>query len=87
MVVTDLDGTLLDSSARLGPVNRGALERLGEHGVLRVVATGRSLHSARLVIDRDFPIDYLVFSSGVGIVRWPEEDPLVHHHMRADEAL
>ena len=40
MVVTDLDGTLLDASARLGGANRQALERLGETGSLRVVATG-----------------------------------------------
>lgn len=85
MVVTDLDGTLLDSAAGLGVANRRALERLGERGVLRVVATGRSLYSARLVVDRHFPIDYLVFSSGVGIVRWPDDEPLVYHHMRPGE--
>ena len=51
MVVTDLDGTLLDAGARLGAENRQALERLGEAGSLRVVATGRSLHSAEAVLD------------------------------------
>lgn len=85
MVVTDLDGTLLDSRGSLGAANRSALERLGECGVLRVIATGRSLHSARLVVDADFPIDYLVFSSGVGIVRWPGDEPLVNHRMHAGE--
>ena len=47
LVVTDLDGTLLDTGARLGDTNRRVLEQLGENGCLRVVATGRSLHSAQ----------------------------------------
>ncbi len=70
MVVTDLDGTLLDSSSGLSAGNREALVTLGERGRLRVVATGRSLYSARRVMDVDFPVDYLIFSTGAGIVDW-----------------
>ena len=81
MVVTDLDGTLLDTQARLGSVNRQALERLGETGSLRVIATGRSLHSAESVLDADFPIDYLVFSSGAGILDWSNRELLAAHAM------
>ena len=81
MVVTDLDGTLLDTQARLGSANRQALERLGEAGSLRVIATGRSLHSAELVLDADFPIDYLVFSSGAGILDWSNRELLAAHAM------
>ena len=76
MLVTDLDGTLLDTASRLSSGNRAALESLGEAGVLRVVATGRSLYSADQVLSEDFPIDYLVFSTGVGALRWPERQPL-----------
>ena len=76
MVVTDLDGTLLDTQARLGSVNRQALELLGETGSLLVIATGRSLHSAESVLDADFPIDYLVFSSGAGILDWSNRELL-----------
>ena len=72
LVVTDLDGTLLDSASRLGGANRGALEALGRNGTVRAVATGRSLYSARTVMPADFPIDYLVFSSGVGVVSWAD---------------
>ena len=71
LVVTDLDGTLLDSASRLGDVNRRTLETLGRNGVVRAVATGRSLYSARLVMQERFPVDYLAFSSGAGIVSWP----------------
>ena len=72
LVVTDLDGTLLDSASRLSAVNRRTLRSLGRKGVVRAVATGRSLYSARLVMHQDFPVDYLAFSSGAGIVSWPD---------------
>ena len=39
---------------------------------MRAVATGRSLYSARTVMTADFPIDYLVFSSGAGVVSWAD---------------
>jgi HAD superfamily hydrolase (TIGR01484 family) len=86
MVVTDLDGTLLDSSSQLRPHNREALARLGERGIPRVVATGRSLFAARDVIGADFPIDYLVFGSGAGICAWPSGQLLRAQHMARAEA-
>jgi hydroxymethylpyrimidine pyrophosphatase-like HAD family hydrolase len=86
MVVTDLDGTLLDTRARLGAANREVLERLGESGSVRVVATGRSLHSADGVLDAAFPIDYLVFSSGAGILDWRSRELLASHGMHAADA-
>lgn len=85
MLVTDLDGTLLDSSSRLSEPNRRALQTLGSAGVVRVVATGRSLYSASQALDADFPIDYLVFSTGAGIVRWSDRELLASYAMtRAD---
>ena len=72
LVVTDLDGTLLDSTSRLSDANRRTLETLGRNGVVRVVATGRSLHSARLVMSEDFPVDYLAFSTGAGVLSWED---------------
>lgn len=86
IVVSDLDGTLLDSERRLRPTDRAALEALGAAGVLRVVATGRSLFSAQRVIGADFPIDYLVHTSGAGIVRWPGAHPCSVVHMEASLA-
>ena len=82
LVVTDLDGTLLDSASRLSDTNRRALASLGRKGVVRAVATGRSLHSARKVMNEDFPVDYLVFSSGVGIVSWTDGLHLTSHLMQ-----
>jgi hypothetical protein len=70
-VFTDLDGTLLGSNQKLSPTNHEALEALGQHGILRVVVTGRSLFSCQRVLDRSFPIDLLVTSSGAGIFSFP----------------
>ena len=85
LVVTDLDGTLLDSASRLSDVNRRTLETLGRNGVVRAVATGRSLHSARLVMDAGFPVDYLAFSSGAGVVSW--DDGRLLRSLAMDPAL
>ena len=70
MVVTDLDGTLLDRDSRLSQVNRHTLVKLGEAGIPRVVATGRNYFSFRRLGLDDLPIDYLVFSSGAGIMEF-----------------
>lgn len=87
MVVTDLDGTLLDDTHRLSPGNREALLRLGQARVLRAVATGRSLFSACQVMGPDFPVDYLIFSSGAGVVSWPARQLLRARDMDHAAAL
>ena len=71
MVVTDLDGTLFQSNHRVSPRNLRALEELGRDGISRVIATGRNLYSARKALPDDFPVDYLLFSSGAGVMKWP----------------
>jgi Cof subfamily protein (haloacid dehalogenase superfamily) len=68
MVVTDLDGTLLNSRQEVGEEDFSTLTDLGSRGVIRVIATGRSPYSFQRVIQPGFPIDYLVFSSGSGIM-------------------
>jgi hydroxymethylpyrimidine pyrophosphatase-like HAD family hydrolase len=86
VVVTDLDGTLLDSRHRLGDSDRRTLEELGQRRVLRVVATGRSLRSALGVLPEDIPIDYLCHSSGAGILRWRDRCALRALNMPAEDA-
>jgi hydroxymethylpyrimidine pyrophosphatase-like HAD family hydrolase len=86
MVVTDLDGTLLDSRHGLGVENRRTLEELGRRGIIRVVSTGRSLFSALAALPPDTPIDYLCHSSGAGIVSWPAREALRVINMAAADA-
>lgn len=77
VVVTDLDGTLLRSDSKFNPDDIESLVKLGEQGIMRVIATGRSPYSASKVIADDFPIDYLIFSSGAGIIRWSDKS-IIH---------
>lgn len=66
MIVTDLDGTLLNDMEKVSTTDIKTLEELGHKGIIRVVATGRSPYSFSKVLSNGFPIDYLVFSSGAG---------------------
>ena len=81
MIVTDLDGTLFNSDSRINDDCRRALEAIGADNRLRVIATGRNLYSAKTVIDKSFPIDYLVFSSGAGIIDWHTHELVATHSM------
>lgn len=67
--VSDLDGTLL-RDGRISSDDLDALRRLGELGVLRVIATGRSLYSAQTCLPPDFPTDYIVLSTGNQVINW-----------------
>ena len=93
MVVTDLDGTLFQqrsppsaANRRASPRNLRTLEELGRRGKLRVIATGRNLFSARKVLPLDFPVDYVLFSSGAGVMDWPAQRLLRAVTMSAEEA-
>lgn len=83
MVVTDLDGTLLQTRRRISDVDTGTLEKLQKRGIIRVVATGRSHFSASSVLKKEVPIDYLIFSSGAGIIKWPTKKIISKHGMSA----
>jgi hydroxymethylpyrimidine pyrophosphatase-like HAD family hydrolase len=85
MVVTDLDGTLFQSDRRVSPRNLRTLVELGRRGRLRVIATGRNLFSVRKVLPLDFPVDYVLFSSGAGVMDWPAQRLLRSAAMSAVE--
>ena len=72
MVLTDFDGTLFRSDRTVAQKDIESLRRLGEKGVIRVIATGRNLFSFMRAAPADLPVDYLIFSTGVGIARYPE---------------
>ncbi len=69
LFATDFDGTLLTFDKRVLAENYRALEKLSERRVMRVIATGRSLYSLSTVITDTFPVEYVVFSSGAGVMR------------------
>lgn len=86
IVVTDLDGTLLRSDGTFNRSDIAMLQELGERGVVRAIATGRSPFSASKVIPVDFPIDYLIFSSGAGVIGWHRKE-IVHTNELAEETV
>jgi Cof subfamily protein (haloacid dehalogenase superfamily) len=73
MVVTDLDGTLLQKDHTISPRDNQTLEKLGELGVCRVAATGRNLFKVRQVLSEKAQFDYVIVSSGAGIMDWKSQ--------------
>jgi Cof subfamily protein (haloacid dehalogenase superfamily) len=69
LFITDLDGTLLDSDRTMSDRDRRTLTDLGEKGIVRAIATGRSLYSFERTEGLAIPIDYVIFSTGAGILR------------------
>lgn len=83
MIITDLDGTLLNDKAQVSLTNLKTLQKLGKKKIIRVAATGRSLFLVNQVLNNSFPIDYLIFSSGAGIYDWKEKRLLKSHQLSA----
>lgn len=73
IIFTDLDGTLLTSQKDISPADSVCLQKLKEKKIIRVIATGRSLYSFKKVFDSTVPADYLIFSTGAGIIDLHDE--------------
>jgi HAD superfamily hydrolase (TIGR01484 family) len=85
MVVTDLDGTLHYRGNSFSAEVLESLHKLNSIGAIRVIATGRSLYSAYRVLGSDTPIDYLIFSSGAGIMDWKTQHIVREHTMKTGD--
>ncbi|MEW6258271.1 MAG: HAD family hydrolase [Thermodesulfobacteriota bacterium] len=72
MLITDLDGTLLRSDGRFSDADIDRLRWLGERGVIRVLATGRSPYSFHKAVSERLPFDYVLFSTGAAIVDYKD---------------
>lgn len=83
MVITDLDGTLFNNNHEVSLKDMKSLFWLGENNVVRVLATGRNFFSITKALKDNFPIDYLIFSSGAGIYNWKNKT-LLHSHYLPD---
>ena len=71
LFITDFDGTLLRSDGTLGQRDLDALASLSGHGIRTAVATGRSLYSFNTSPGVDLPVDYIIFTTGAGVVSQP----------------
>jgi Cof subfamily protein (haloacid dehalogenase superfamily) len=72
LFVCDFDGTLLRSDRSFSDTDLNALIRLGELGIIRAIATGRSIYSINTVPISNLPVDFILFSSGAGISKHPD---------------
>lgn len=76
LLAADLDGTLTRDGF-LGAEIREVFDKLGKNGVTRVIATGRLFPPLRdKILPPDFPVDYVIYSTGAGIVHWPSQKHL-----------
>jgi len=70
VIISDIDGTLLNNGSKISASNKTTLELLNQKGILVVLATGRSLFSAKKVLEENNIldlIDYIIFSTGAAI--------------------
>lgn len=72
LFITDFDGTLLRSDGTLAQRDLDALASLSRRGIKTAIATGRSLFSFRNSPGVDLPVDYIIFTTGAGVVVQPE---------------
>lgn len=84
-IITDLDGTILPCGGAISRETLQSLYAAEAENIIRIIATGRTLYAARKIIPDDFPIDYLIFSSGVGIMDWKNKKIIRACHLRPDE--
>ncbi len=73
LFITDLDGTLLGSNGAIAKRDLDALASLNRHGIKTAVATGRSLYSFNNSPAVDLPVDFVIFTTGAGVVSQPEK--------------
>ena len=85
LFIMDLDGTLLRSDRTFAGPDLDALRMLGDLNVVRTIATGRSLASFNTVIVPDLPVDYIIFSTGAGILRYHDSEIIRKVHLESHE--
>lgn len=81
----DLDGSLLNSNSKISSADQSTLQELGKRGVIRVIATGRNLFSAERVLGDSNEFDYLVISTGLGILDYQSRRFLKEEHLSQRE--
>ncbi|NLZ63894.1 MAG: HAD family phosphatase [Lentisphaerae bacterium] len=79
----DLDGTVLAGGQPLSSANWQTLQALREAGVVLAAASGRNRQSLCKVLSPDTPLDYAIFSTGTGILRWEDKSIIRRQELSA----
>jgi HAD superfamily hydrolase (TIGR01484 family) len=85
LFIMDLDGTLLQSDRTFAAPDLEALRELGELNIVRTIATGRSLASFNTVVVSDLPFDYIIFSTGAGVMHYQSGEIIRSVHLKPHE--
>ena len=83
-VFTDLDRTLLKNNGTFSETNLRAMKVLAENNIKLIIATGRNILSAKKVLTIEHCFDYLVFSSGAGIIHWQTKEIIYENHINKE---
>jgi len=90
LIVSDLDGTLLNSAMELSEKNRDAIKKLSDSGIKFVASSGRTLYEVPESIRENPDIRYVIYSNGTAIYdKALERDVIANRISQADvnEAL
>ena len=83
-VFTDLDRTLLKNNGTFSEINLNAMKVLAENRIKLIIATGRNILSAKEVLTDINHFDYLMFSSGAGIIKWQTKEIIYENHINKE---
>ena len=81
IIFTDLDRTLLKDDNSLSDRNIETITELQKRKIITVIATGRNIFSAKKVLEENLPFDYLLFSSGAGIIDWKSQEVIYENFL------
>ncbi|MBN2772869.1 MAG: HAD hydrolase family protein [Prolixibacteraceae bacterium] len=87
LIATDLDGTFLNDDKSISGDNLRALVELGNKCVKRVAATGRNLRKVMEVIPDAVPFDYIIFSSGAGVIDWKQRNLMLKENLSKSSSV
>ncbi|MCF7919602.1 MAG: Cof-type HAD-IIB family hydrolase [Candidatus Cloacimonetes bacterium] len=85
LLITDLDGSLLNSESKVSPRDQQILTEMGNKDIVRAIATGRNAYSAEQVLKRNPDLDYVIISTGLGIMDYQKNQFLKTYSLRKDE--
>jgi HAD superfamily hydrolase (TIGR01484 family) len=79
LAAVDLDGTLLGPDKQIGPENAAAVQRLREHGVTVIIASGRR-HQNSVRFQRELELTGPIIACQGGLIRDGESGNVVEAH-------
>jgi len=80
MVVTDLDGTLLNNDKKISDKDIYTLNKLNKNGIKIVVATGRNYFMAKNLTEQIKNIDPVILANNGAVVRRSNTDELIEYN-------